>query len=139
MVSKAKLSPLRTQSAISTSINRPALKAAVSGAKGASPCREQVRIDESRALRLVWKKRTDKGRFARAVWASNDDDLFAHACTSSGDRKSCCVSPFSRKDAKAQRREGVGGLLFESLRLGVLSEAGVRFKVFPPGMGKAAA
>ncbi len=45
----------------------------------------------------------------------------------------------SRKDAKAQRREGVGGLLFESLRLGVLSEAGVRFKVFPPGMGKAAA
>lgn len=40
--------------------------------------------------------------------------------TSSGDGKSCCISPFSRKDAKAQRREAVGGFLLESLRLGGL-------------------
>jgi hypothetical protein len=48
----------------------------------------------------------------------------------------------SRKDAKTQRKEAgqrLFFLVFKSLRLGVLSEAGVRF-IFqpPPGMGKAA-
>ena len=76
VVSKAKLSRRRTSVAISWTIKRPALNAAIAGSKGEEPLCNKVNINKPWAICFVWKKFSSKGCFACTVWSSQNNDFF---------------------------------------------------------------